>query len=431
MRQGRTVRAMAMATIAVLVAGCGGTEAGTAEAGATLWPAPDGGNGGATDVGVTDTEITTATVYSGAAAVGSNTQGVLRGVEAYYDYVNDNGGLFGRTLRTIGIDDGLDTARAQAGCTNQVENVFAFVGSLSLVDTGCYPVVTENEVPWVGMKLDPRWADYDGWRDFETGPPQTLAQGPYEFYAEQNPDVTSVAVFWNNVPGLDVVAQYWADTWESVGIEVVYNVGINVPVSNYTPYVVAARQAGADAVDTSTMDITNASRVAQAMAEQDWDPELKVGFTAYNPEWQSLTGDGGVGWQAALGVVPYQSEDELAATEGGELFLEYWGARNEGESPDIFDLYGWTNAVLFVEGAIAAEAELTRAGMLEGIDALETFDAGGLIGEQQQPVGGNNVLTCFVIVRTDSPTEIAERAHPDDGFDCSNSTLISLDGPIE
>lgn len=433
MKQRRIVLTTAVIVTALLVTGCAG--GGTAEdgggSGEVLWPAPADGNGGATDIGVTETEITTATVYSGAAAVGSNTQGVLRGVEAYYDYVNDNGGLYGRQLRTIGIDDGLDTAKAQAGCTNQVENVFAFVGNLSLVDTGCYPVVSDNEVPWVGMKLDPKWADYAGWRDFETGPPQTLAQGPYAYYAEQNPDVGSVAIFWNNVPGLDVVSEYWANTWESVGIDVVYNVGINVPVSNYTPYVVAAREAGAEAVDLSTMDITNASRVAQAMAEQGWEPELRVGFTAYNPEWQALTGEGGVGWQAALGLLPYQSEEELGATDGGTQFLKYWGARNPDETPDIFDLYGWINADLFFQGAIAAGADLTRSAMLTGIDDLESFDGSGLVGEQLQPVGGQNVLSCFIIVRTESATEVAVREYPDSGFDCENKTLVSLDGPIE
>jgi hypothetical protein len=184
-------------------------------------------------------------------------------------------------------------------------------------------------------------------------------------------------------------------------------------------------------VDTSTMDVTNASRVAQAMAEQGWNPKLKVGYTSYNPDWQSLTGDGGAGWQAALSTVPYQSQDELNATEGGKEFLKYWGAKNPGKEPDIFDVYGWINASLFVQGAIGSGADLTRSGMLAGIDALDTFDAGGLIGEQKKPIGGHNVLTCFIIVKTDSATKAATREYPDKGFDCDNQTLVSLNGPVK
>src|SRR6185437_10135720 len=109
----RTVAAMASLCAVGLLAACNSasSSAPSGEAGSTsvapaaqsaatstAYPAPSGGNGGATATGVTATEIKTATLYDGSGAAGGLNPGILRGVQAYYAYINSEGGVYGRKL---------------------------------------------------------------------------------------------------------------------------------------------------------------------------------------------------------------------------------------------------------------------------------------------------------------------------------------------
>src|SRR5215218_3319344 len=66
---------------------------------------------------------------SGEAAVAGN---VARGAEAYFKYVNDHGGVFGRKIKFTYLDDGYDPGRAVSNTLRlvQQEQVFAMFSSL-------------------------------------------------------------------------------------------------------------------------------------------------------------------------------------------------------------------------------------------------------------------------------------------------------------
>jgi branched-chain amino acid transport system substrate-binding protein len=81
--------------------------------------------------GVTSTEIRIgATVpLSGEAAIAGN---VARGIDAYFDYVNAKGGVFGRKIKFTYLDDGYDPGRAVNNTIRlvQQDQVFAMFSSL-------------------------------------------------------------------------------------------------------------------------------------------------------------------------------------------------------------------------------------------------------------------------------------------------------------
>jgi branched-chain amino acid transport system substrate-binding protein len=85
----------------------------------------------AADPGVTATEIHlgSSVPLSGEAAIAGN---VARGIEAYFDYVNDKGGVFGRKIKFTYLDDGYDPGRAVTNTIRlvQQERVFALFSSL-------------------------------------------------------------------------------------------------------------------------------------------------------------------------------------------------------------------------------------------------------------------------------------------------------------
>jgi ABC-type branched-subunit amino acid transport system substrate-binding protein len=76
------------------------------------------------------------------------------GIKAYFDYVNENGGVHGRRLELISEDDFYEASRAPAASKKLIEEhrVFALLGYVG-TPTGVMhlPVVTQAKVPLVGM----------------------------------------------------------------------------------------------------------------------------------------------------------------------------------------------------------------------------------------------------------------------------------------
>src|SRR5690606_4717659 len=89
------------------------------------------GVGGYAQNGVTDTQITIGTwaPQSGPAAAWG---AVSTAIDAYFRYINDNGGIHGRQLVLQTRDDGYDPARTVAAVRELIDqqNVFAFVGGV-------------------------------------------------------------------------------------------------------------------------------------------------------------------------------------------------------------------------------------------------------------------------------------------------------------
>jgi len=94
---------------AVAGGGSGGATGPTSAGGnAVAAPAPPGGNGGATDVGVTATSITVGNISDLGGPVPGLFQGGPYGTQAYFDYINSQGGVYGRKLQLKVNDDQLD-----------------------------------------------------------------------------------------------------------------------------------------------------------------------------------------------------------------------------------------------------------------------------------------------------------------------------------
>jgi branched-chain amino acid transport system substrate-binding protein len=108
----------------------------------------------AAENGVTPTKIVLgqAAVFSGPAAqLGIQ---MRNGIKAYFDYVNEKGGVHGRKLELVTEDDRYETSVAPAASKKLIEEhkVFALLGYVG-TPTGVahLPVVTQAKVPLVGM----------------------------------------------------------------------------------------------------------------------------------------------------------------------------------------------------------------------------------------------------------------------------------------
>ncbi|MGD1067871.1 MAG: ABC transporter substrate-binding protein, partial [Vulcanimicrobiaceae bacterium] len=103
----------------------------------------------AAEPGVSDNEIIIGGdhPFSGPASAYGN---IGKGIGAYFDYVNDHGGVNGRKIKWIDLDDGYSPPQAVQVVHQLVEqdHVFAVFDSLGTeVNTAIRPYLNQNGVP--------------------------------------------------------------------------------------------------------------------------------------------------------------------------------------------------------------------------------------------------------------------------------------------
>ncbi len=402
------------------VAGGGpGGEAGAGDPGAGVDPGATGAaategpcSGGATDVGVTEDEVVVAAMVTASGPLPGATEGQYRGAASYFAQVNAAGGVCGRQIRILEGDDGLDPQRARGEFLRLEPQVLAFVGSLAVADSGYVDLVEQTGVPYVGTFVDPAG------RSLPSAEPRTAPNvahsGPYVYYRQAYPEVTNVGFMYADVGGVRSNTPGAIAGLERAGFEVVYNSGASATSPDFTPEVINLRSRGAQMVYLFAFEVNMHVRFARNMRQQNWEPELKVSQIGYNSRLIELLGEAADGWSNHVTYVPVINEGEEEISPALGDFLQWHDATFPGAQIDLFPVNGWRDAAVFVEALRALGPDVTRAGLLDAIRAIEESDGGGLFAPFS-PARGEGA-TCFAIVRVEGGRWVRE--HPASGFEC-------------
>jgi branched-chain amino acid transport system substrate-binding protein len=378
--------------------GSGGSTGGASDTGGSIpasvaafpkYPATSGGNGGSNgQIGLTANSIAVGSPIAAGNGVSNAQIGTTLGAQAYYAMVNASGGIYGRKLNLTEMNTTFDPNVGLGVFTKYIPQMFALNGTQSNVDAVAYSLVQKSGIPWVGAPFDPQYYALPNQVNYQpTLPYGEASNASYGLYKKANPSISKVAIIWVNTSGIQPFVNSDVAGWNSVGVKVVYNVGISGTIANLTPYVIQARAKGADVVDAFAVDITEAGRLAQAMQQQGWNPTLKTNYAIYDASWHQLAGAGAAGWQtvSTYDTLPFLDDAALDTTTGGKQFL-YWTNKVSPSQPlDVFTMEGWVQAALFVQGLIKAGPNLTRANFLTALKAIRNFDADGIIPSTPDP----------------------------------------------
>lgn len=363
------------------------------------YPAPSGGNGGGNgQIGVTASSIAVGSPIAAGNGVSNAQIGTFLGAQAYYAMVNASGGIYGRKLNLTEMNTTFDPNVGLGVFTKYIPQMFAMNGTQSNVDAVAYNLVQQSGIPWVGEAFDPQYYALPNQVNYQpTLPYGQASNASYALYKTANPSISKVAIIWVNTAGIQPFVNSDVAGWNSVGVKVVYNVGISGTIANLTPYVIQARAKGADVVDAFAVDITEAGRLAQAMQQQGWNPTLKTNYSIYDASWHQLAGSGATGWQtvSTYDTLPFLDDAALDATTGGAQFLYWTNKVSPGQPLDVFTIEGWVQAALFVQGLIKAGPDLTRADLLTSLKAIRNFSADGVIPVTPDPTAKGSLPAQF------------------------------------
>lgn len=246
--------------------------------------------------GITATEIVIGTTMptSGPAAFwGVPISGAM---DAWFKYLNDQGGINGRRLRLVVKDDGYLPPRAVANTRELVErdNVFALASSLGTANVfAARDYVVETQTIWItplaGVDI---WAGFKNKKYIFATYPSYIEEGSMLVtYAAQNLKAKTVAVFYqNDLYGQQGLLGVKRGLNKLPGVKLGAAVSYEVTDAEVTAQAQKMKESGADAVILYATPRAGAL-IVRDLAKLGYRPTLVSSFTLADPAMFALAGD--------------------------------------------------------------------------------------------------------------------------------------------
>jgi len=298
----------------------------------------------------------------------------VTGAKAYLDMVNDAGGVDGRKLKLISYDDSYDPAKTES-CFNRLmeQKVFAlgfFVGTPTAVKY--LPMAESNKIPLVGL--------FTGAQTLYVPLRHWVVNVRASYFDETREQMDGL---WGKLGYKKIGVIYPEDPF---GATVLEGVKTALKAHGAEPVAVASYQRQTSqvggAIDTvrranpeAVVVVGPANTVAPILQQshaKGWKPLfLTVSFVGTDDLIQSAGSD-------AEGIVVTQVVPPYYLTESKTVALYRRTLRKYYPSaqPNFVSLEGFVDAMVLVEGLKRAGKELTREGLIHGIESIHELDIG-------------------------------------------------------
>jgi ABC-type branched-subunit amino acid transport system substrate-binding protein len=390
-----------------------GSTGGTTTTGSSgpAVPAPVGGNGGATDVGITADSVTVGNVSDLSGPVPGLFQGAVIGTQAYFAKINAAGGVYGRQLKVAVGDGQLDCSANKAATTDLAPKVFAFVGSFSLYDNcGLPPIAAQPNESAVQVALSDALNAYP--RNFAVAPLAAgWRQGPLNYYAHKYGDAWKhIGAIYANVGSSPAIWGHVKHAIASSGGAVVSEYGYGPNDTDFTAEVIRMQRDGVQLFFSSAVDGAYAAKFVNAARSQQVTWPIIFGGGAYDQTFLKQAGDNANGVFNDMLYARFFNADE-AATIPAVKEYQTWMGRVGGNDviKDLYSAYAWGSAQLFVDALKKAGPKPTRLALIKALHEVKSFDADGLLSPSGP--GDKTPAACWILVqvvkgtwqRVDSP----------------------------
>jgi branched-chain amino acid transport system substrate-binding protein len=364
----RWLSTMAALLALILATGCGRGEEEDASGG--------GGEGAAAAPGITDTSIKLGGSYpfSGPASAYAS---IAMGARARFAAENAKGGVNGRKIEFITLDDGYEPQRAVTNARRLVEQekVFALFNTLGTPNNlAIWDYANQRKVPHVFVATGAsNWgADVKshpftiGWQPDYVSEANTYG----EFLKEEKPGAKVGVLYQNDGFGKDLLAGF-EKSIEGSDVQVVARESYEVTDPTIVSQMRKLAASGADTFLNITTPKFSAQAIA-AIAKSDWKPLHILNNVGASKKLVLEP----VGLENAKDIVStqYFKDPEDPQWADDPPMQEYKAGLKEHEPKadplDAFCAYGWTAASTMIE-ALKMMKEPTREALMETIRNLD------------------------------------------------------------
>ncbi len=366
--------------------------------------------------GVTANSITVGSISDISEPIPGLFEGAKIGTEAYFAYINSQGGVNGRKL----VLDARDSAFSAGTVTNEAQSIaandFAIVGGFSLLDGSEQPAVDAAHLPVVTQVLTPAY--YSDPNLYSAVPLVNNGEidGPFKWLKKKYPqDIQHVGVIGSSSAATAITAEHvFHNLTDSLGYKWVYQRDASYSETSFLPDIIKMKNAGVKIVFEPTQQGAYISNIAQEMKQEGLNAILLSGSNAYEENFKP--GSAGNGTIVTGVDALYMGED--AKVVPAVATFDHWAKKVDPQTQlDLYTLDAWINAELFVQALKAEGANPTRAGLEAQLDKVTSFDANGLISTQNpaKKIPGQ----CWLAAEYENGTWKRIPPDPKSGFVCN------------
>jgi len=297
---------------------------------------------------------------------------VQRAMETYFEAINAEGGINGRKLRLIILDDGYSPPNALTNVKKLVEEekVFAIVGVLGAANVEAVKdYIDESDVPWIGVIGGNRSISEPPIDNVFVGYPQYyLGAQVLVNYAVKDLDTKTLGVFYQNDEfGGDGLAGA-EKACKDLGIELVAMVPYEISDTDFSTHALKMKEANPDAVLIYGTPRHSALFVGTC-AKMEFLPQWLGTSAISDPVMIKLLGKA---WDGA--IVATFAPNPHGDTEGAKWYREMLEAHADSDvdkALGTFTMAGFFFAEYLVEGLKRVEGPLTREALIDSMNSFE------------------------------------------------------------
>ena len=298
----------------------------------------------------------------------------VAGAKAYFAMINDAGGVDGRKLKLISYDDSYDPAKTEA-CFNRLmeQKVFAlgfFVGTPTAVKY--VPMAESNKIPLVGL--------FTGAQTLYTPLRHWVVNVRASYFDETREQIDGM---WGTLGYKKIGVIYPEDAFGSAVLE-----GVKAALKTH-----GAEPVAVGSYQRQTAQVGGAIDTVKAA-----NPDAVVVVGPSNTVAPILQQSHAKGWKPLFLTVSFVGTDELIREAGPEaegmvitqvvppyyltdfktvaLYRRTLSKYSPSVQPNFVSLEGFVDAMVLVEGLKKAGKDLTREGLIRGIESIHDLDIG-------------------------------------------------------
>ncbi len=345
--------------------------------------------------GITDDKIILANVSDLSGPVPGIFESAQMATRAYAAYFNSQANICGRKLEILALDSRADAGADQQAYLKACDQAFAAVGSMSAFDSGGAATAQNCGLPDIRSTIvNPERQKCTTCFSAQVVDTSKIAVSYAEWLRSKYKDATDhAAVLYIDAGAAPPNAQSLAVAWKKVGFGVDYVQGIGVAEFNFAPYVQQLKNKGIKLVYYQG-PYQNVVKLQQAMKQQGYKPDVYLGDgTIYDKRYVEQAGD------AANDVFVYLTNDmfENRANKEMQLYLAWLQQTKPGAVPNMYGLYAWSAARLFVEQSLKLGGKLDRKTLISSLRGVDNWTGNGLHAKQH--VGRGTGAECTKVIQ--------------------------------
>jgi len=372
--------------------------------------------------GVDDSTIRVGGVASVTNPIGGPYGEAFDGVQAYFDYVNDAGGIYGRELELVAQEDdntGFENREDVQSLLTQ--DLFAVLPVATLDFSGA-DLLVDAGMPTFGWNIQEEWSEGDnlfGTRGYLC----FTCAGALLPWLAQELDRTTIGVLAYDVPQSATCAEGIENSFATYPTAEVAFVDASLPygIPDMSAQVRDMKEAGVDLV-TTCMDFNGVTTLQQEMRRQELDA-IQYLPNGYDYNFLAESGDLFQGSYVLTQFTPFEMEDP---PEGLTTYLDWM--EQTGAPVGELSLGGWLAADMFVTGLRAAGPEFSQQAVVDGLNQLTDYTAQGILAGLDWTVehSGLPAEQCSSLLRIDGDEFVPDFGAPGEPFLCFETEATEI-----